>query len=154
RQSLRHWLLFALRAAAFTLLAFAFARPFFGSDRPVAAAVAGATTRVVLLDRSGSMGYADRWPKAVEAARRALGELGPQARASLVLCDAAPASTGEPTADRARPLSALTSARAGFGGTRYGPALRMAAEMLEASSTPRREVVLVTDFQKTGWDGT
>jgi hypothetical protein len=154
RQSLRHWLLFALRAAAFVLLAFAFARPFFGTDRPAAAAATGATTRIVLLDRSGSMGYADRWPKAVEAARRALGELGPEDRASLVLFDAAPASTGEPTADRARLSSALGSARAGFGGTRYAPALRMAAEMLEGSTSPRREVVLVTDFQKTGWDGT
>jgi hypothetical protein len=152
RQSLRHWLLFALRAAAFALLAFAFARPFFGTERPAAAVASGATTRIVLLDRSGSMGYPGRWPKAVGAARRALEELGPQDRASLVLFDAVPASTGEPTGDRSRLLSALASSRAGFAGTRYAPALRMAAEMLEASTSPRREVVLVTDFQKTGWD--
>ena len=30
RQSLRHWLLFAMRCLAFVLLALAFARPFFG----------------------------------------------------------------------------------------------------------------------------
>jgi Aerotolerance regulator N-terminal/von Willebrand factor type A domain len=152
RQSLRHWLLFALRSAAFVLLALAFARPFFGTSGAATAPLPGATSRIVLLDRSGSMSYGDRWAKAVDAARRALRELGPQDRASLVSFDAAPASSGEPTGDRPRLLSTLDSVRVGFGPTRYGPALRMAAEMLEASAQPRHEVVLITDFQKTGWD--
>src|SRR5947209_7061684 len=73
RQSLRHWLLFALRCAAFALLALAFARPFFG-----------------------------------------------------------------------------TSSRAA---TRYAPALRLAEETLEGSPLARREIVLITDFQKVGWEG-
>jgi Aerotolerance regulator N-terminal/von Willebrand factor type A domain len=153
RQTLRHWVLFALRCAAFILLALAFARPFFGTSSRATSGATGARTRIVLLDRSGSMAYGDRWPKGLEAARRAVEELGPEDRGSLVLFDAAAESTGEPTVDRSRLLSTLDSARVGFGGTRYGPALRMAAEMLEASTLPRLEVVLVTDFQKTGWDG-
>jgi hypothetical protein len=153
RQTLRHWVLFALRCAAFILLALAFARPFFGTSSRATSGVTGARTRIVLLDRSGSMAYGDRWPKGLEAARRAVGQLGPEDRVSLVLFDTAPESTGEPTVDRSRLVSKLDSARVGFGGTRYGPALRMAAEMLEASTLPRPEAVLVTDFQKTGWDG-
>src|SRR5215468_4914821 len=72
RQSLRHWLLFALRAAAFALLALAFARPFLGTTSGAAGPLDGARTRVVLLDRSYSMGYRDRWTRAVAAARRAV----------------------------------------------------------------------------------
>jgi len=153
RQSLRHWLLFALRAAAFALLALAFARPFFGARSRAAEAAFGARARVVLLDRSYSMGYRDRWPRAVAAARRAIEGASAEDRLSLVLFDRAPESSGEPTADRARLLGLLDAARPGAEVTRYGPALRAAAEILSASRLPRKEVVLVTDFQKTGWDG-
>jgi aerotolerance regulator-like protein/VWA domain-containing protein len=153
RQTLRHWLLFALRCLAFVLLVSAFARPFLATPGEAAAVLQGGRTRVVLLDRSGSMGYGDRWTRAVEAARRALDDLGPEDRASLLLFDTAADSSGEPTADRARLVAALAAARPGFGATRYAPALRLAAETLEASPLPRQEVVLVTDFQKTGWDG-
>ena len=153
RQTLRHWLLFALRSAAFVLLALAFARPFFEDSSRAAVLSSGARARIVLLDRSGSMGYGDHWRRGVEAARRSVAELGPQDRASLVLFASAAESTGEPTADRARVTAALDAARLGAGVTRYAPALRMAAEMLEASTLPRREVVLITDFQKNGWEG-
>lgn len=153
RQTLRNWLLFALRCFAFVLLALAFARPFLATPGEAAAVRGGGRTRVVLLDRSGSMGYGDRWTRALEAARRALGDLGPEDRASLVTFDATAASSGEPTADRSRLADALARAQPGFGATRYGPALRIAAETLEASALPRQEVVLITDFQKTAWDG-
>ena len=153
RRTLRDWLLFAMRCAVVALFAAAFARPFFGSRGAVAAPAGQGRTRVILLDRSGSMAYADRWAKAVAAARGAVAELGAQDRASVVLFGTTTESTGEPALDRGRLLAAIDGARVGFGGTRYAPALRAAAEMLEASAAPRREVVLITDFQKTGWDG-
>ncbi|HEV7500925.1 MAG TPA: VWA domain-containing protein, partial [Vicinamibacteria bacterium] len=153
RQSLRNWLLFAMRCLAFVILALAFARPFFGRTSQAATALAGARTRIVLLDRSYSMGYAGRWARAVDAARRATREPGPQDRVALVLFDRTPESAGEPSADRAAALAALAAAQPGFGVTRYAPALRLAQEMLDASNLPGREIVLVTDFQKAGWEG-
>jgi hypothetical protein len=153
RRTLRHFLLFALRCAALALLVFAFARPFFGSQGQAAASLGQARTRIILLDRSGSMTYGDRWQKGVAAARRAADELAPQDRASLVLFGAAPEKTGEPGLERERLRAALDAAQVGYGVTRYAPALRMAAEMLEVSPLPGREVVLITDFQKTGWAG-
>jgi hypothetical protein len=153
RQSLRHWALFLMRVAAFVILALAFARPFFGSASRAATTLGGARARVVLLDRSYSMGYAGRWPRAVAAARGALAELGPQDRAALVLFDRAPQSSGEATADRARLLADLDAARPGPGVTRYAPALRTAQEILDATGLPRREIVLVSDFQKAGAEG-
>ncbi|HUG55213.1 MAG TPA: BatA domain-containing protein [Vicinamibacteria bacterium] len=153
RRTLRDWLLFALRGAAIVLLAAAFARPFLGTPAQAVAEAAGARARVVLLDRSYSMGYGDRWERAREAARRSLAELQPQDRAALVLFDRVPESSGEPTADRPRLLALLDSARPSAGVSRYAPALRMAQEMLESSGLARREIVLVSDFQKTGWEG-
>jgi hypothetical protein len=153
RQTLRHWALFALRCTAFVILALAFARPFFGRSTRAAVAVDGARVRVVLLDRSYSMGYTGRWARGVAAARKALGELGPQDRAAVVLFDRAPQSSGEPTTDRARLTAEMDAARPGFGVTRYAPALRAAQEILDTTNVPRREIVLVTDFQKAGWEG-
>jgi Mg-chelatase subunit ChlD len=153
RQTLRNWLLFALRCLAFALLAFAFARPFLGTSAAAMPSASGARARVVLLDRSGSMAYGDRWAKGREAARRALRELSPPDRASLVLFDTVAQGSGEPTTDYAKLAALLDGARVGFGATRYAPALRLAAETLEGSSLPRAEVVLITDFQKTGWNG-
>jgi aerotolerance regulator-like protein/VWA domain-containing protein len=153
RQRLRHWVLFALRAAAFVLLALAFARPFLGRSARADRLLAGATVRVVLLDRSYSMGYGDHWSRAVAAARRVITEAAAGDQVALVLFDRAPEASGPPTADRARLLAFLDAARPGFGVTRFAPALRMAREMIETAPLPRREVVLVTDFQKSGWEG-
>ena len=70
RRRIRHWLLLALRLAALALMVLAFGRPFFRRHgrwrRPAAG---GAREVVVLLDRSYSMGYGDRWQRALAAAR-------------------------------------------------------------------------------------
>ena len=68
RQKLRHILLLMLRCLAIALLVAAFARPFF-SRRVAAIATTGAREVVILLDRSASMGYADRWTKVAAAGR-------------------------------------------------------------------------------------
>jgi hypothetical protein len=54
--------------------------------------------------------------------------------------------------ERAALAAAIDRAAPGAGATRYGPALRAAAGLLEASALPRREIILVSDFQKSGWD--
>jgi len=153
RQRIRHWALFLLRCAALALLAAAFARPFFQRPRPTSAALGGAREVVVLLDRSYSMGYGDRWAKATAAARAALDGLRAGDRATLVLFDEHAAAATEPTEDRAALAAALDRARPGSMRTRYDPAVKLAAQLLSASDRPRREVVLVSDFQRGGWEG-
>ena len=51
RQQLRHKFLFALRCLALALLAFAFARPFFGNTAQAAVATVGGSEVVILIDR-------------------------------------------------------------------------------------------------------
>ena len=154
RQRIRHWLLFALRCLALILLAIAFARPFL--TRPAAAAPIrglGAKELVILLDRSYSMAYADRWTRAVSAARSAITGLGANDRASLVLFDGTAVAATEPMADRAILTTALDAAKPGAGVTRYEPAFKLAQRVLADSRLPRREVMLISDFQRIGWDG-
>lgn len=153
RRRLRHPLLLVLRCLALALIAIAFARPFL-RDR-LAALPVGDQSRdvVILLDRSYSMGHADRWARAMAAAGQVVDDLGGQDRATLVLFDDRAEATGEPTGDRAVVRSLLSAARPGSGATRYAPALRLARELLVEGGRPLGEVVLVSDFQRGGWDG-
>ena len=76
RQRIRHWFLLLLRCAAIALLVAAFARPFFRAPA-LAAVTSGAREVVVLLDRSYSMGYGDRWDRAKAAATDVIDSLAP-----------------------------------------------------------------------------
>ena len=48
---------------------------------------------------------------------------------------------------------ASTTAKPGAAATRYAPALKVAGSILAESPLPRREVVLISDFQRGGWRG-
>jgi hypothetical protein len=152
RRAIRHWPLLALRILAFALIAVAFARPFLaGSVTPVAA-TGGTREVVILLDRSASMAYAGHWARAQGAARRVVQGLAPGDRASVVFFAADVEVAARADSGRAALVAAVDRAEPGPGLTRIGPALRAAAGLLDASSASRREIVLVSDFQKTGWD--
>ncbi len=151
RRVIRQWPLLLVRALVVALLALAFARPFLpGAD--AAAGAAGHREVAILLDRSASMAYGDHFERAREAARRAVRGLGPGDRVSLVLFASDVEVAVQPGGDRAAVLAAIDAARPGPLATRLGPALQAAAALLESSPMPRREVVLVSDFQATGWD--
>jgi hypothetical protein len=153
RRRIHHWFLLALRAAAILLLVAAFARPFLPQGALAVEPSVGAREVVVLLDQSASMGYGDRWQQAQQAARRAVDGLGNDDRATLVLFSRNAEENVRATNDRVRLGQAISAAKVGSGSTRYGPALKLAQSILGASSLKNKEVVLVSDFQKTGWTG-
>src|SRR3954462_12605382 len=95
RQKIRHILLLLMRCLALALLVAAFARPFF-QRRQAAITGSGARELVILLDRSSSMGYANRWDKARDAAKKAVSGLGSTDRATLVLFAGDAAVASEP----------------------------------------------------------
>jgi hypothetical protein len=151
RQRIRHWLLFLLRTAAILLLVSAFARPFVDRASLGPAVIGQGREVVVLLDQSASMGYADRWDRATDAARAAIDGLGPGDRATLVLfSDRAEAMT-QATADAAVLRAAVDDARPMATATHYAPALQLAHDVLDATELPNRTLVLITDFQRAGW---
>jgi hypothetical protein len=151
RRRIRHWFLLAMRVAAITLIVLAFARPFLRQGELAAAAIAGAREVVILLDQSASMGYGDHWQRARDAAHKVVAGLGADDKATLVLFGRNAEENMRATSDRARLNAAIDAAKVGSDGTRYGPALKLAQSILGQSSLKRREAVLISDFQKTGW---
>jgi len=151
RQRIRHWLLLLLRCAALLLLIAAFARPFVQSTT-LAAVAGGAREVVVLLDRSYSMAYGDRWDRARAAARRMVRDLSPADQATVILFDSGAVAGQRSTTDQASLLAAIDGSAIGAGTTRFGPPLQLAQGILEDSDQPLLEVVLISDFQQAGVD--
>lgn len=150
KRRIHNWPLLLLRIAALTAIVIAFARPFFGMD-PVRAAATGDRDVVVLLDRSASMGYGDRWARAQAEARRIVDTLSGNDRATLVLFDDAPEEVVRATSDRGTLTAAIDNAAVSAGATRFAPALRLAQSRFGMSGAARKEAYLITDFQRGGW---
>jgi hypothetical protein len=152
RRRIRDWLLLALRIAALALIVLAFARPFVRRPATALAGASGPREVVILLDRSYSMGYGDHWDRARAAARRAVAALDGSDRATLVLFATGADLAVRPTSDRQALVSAIDAATVSAFATRYGPALKLAHRVLLESSLASRELLLISDFQRNGWN--
>jgi len=153
RRRIRHWALLLMRCAALLLIVMAFARPFLKQEIAAAAAVGGTKEIVIMLDHSASMGWGDHFTRAQAAAHQAVRSLGGNDKATLVLFSRNAEESMRATSDRARLDVAIDNAKVDADSTRYGPALKLAESILLRSTARRRETVLISDFQRTGWTG-
>jgi hypothetical protein len=153
RREIQNWMLLLLRALAVILLVAAFARPFMDRTELQAGTLTGPKESVLLIDRSYSMAVGDRWSRALDAARAVVSSMGPLDRTSVVFFSSSAAAAQMSTSDRTRLRAAIDSARVSSQATRYGPGLRLAQSLLEASELPSRELVIISDFQRAGWTG-
>jgi hypothetical protein len=159
RQRIRDWIVLALRVAAVLLLAAAVARPLLG-DRPLVSAAdpPGTAVRVVLLDVSQSMAAENRGIRAFERARPLAARhlsYRPGLRANLLLAGASARSVFDRASTNFSTLRDEV-ARAAVLPERLDvqTALNRAAELLSQSAESqelRRELVVVSDFQRTNW---
>jgi len=149
RRRIRPPLLFALRCLAIALLAAAFARPFLtGGD-----AGAGQSARdvVILVDNSASLGFDGRWSAALDEARDVLAGLAEGDRAAVVAFNESASEEISLTADLAAVGNALGRLELTDLGTRIESGLQLAGRILDGSDRTEREIVLVSDFQRTAW---
>lgn len=153
RRRLRDHLLFAARVLALVLLAAAFARPFVDRVPVAGGGLLPARDVVLLIDRSYSMGYGDRFERALQQARAQIDGLRQDDRAAIAYFDERAVVVTGQTGDRMVLRAALDTAGISPHRTSYSAALRAAQALLEASDRPQREVVLISDFQQGGWDG-
>ena len=153
RQKLRHLFLFALRCLALLLLTIAFARPFFESPSTATAATLGPREVVLVIDHSYSMGYENRLEAAKQVARSRIDALGPEDRGSLVVFSDRAEILNQPSSDGDELKAILDGIELSARTTRYGPALKLAKRIVDESNLPRKEVVLLSDFQRLGWEG-
>ncbi len=151
RRRIRHWLLLCLRLAALALVVAAFSRPFVRGGRLASVGGPAAEEVVVMLDRSWSMEMGDNWAEAVSRARSVVSELRPRDRASLIVFSETPTLMHRSVPDAARIFAALDTLGTTSLATRFAPAIKLAASTLAASGLSRQRVVLISDFQRTGW---
>jgi Mg-chelatase subunit ChlD len=159
RNRLRDFLILALRVAAVLLLAWALARPLWSTRAAVVPDEESSIARVVLLDASQSMAAGQGGVEAFERARaRAAELLAYQAgmRASLIRGGA----SARPVFDHlSSNLGALRDELARFSvlpqRLDVERAIALAGQMLTEAAGPsvRRELVIVSDFQRTNWAG-
>ncbi len=154
RQKIRHWFLLLLRCLAVLLLVLAFTRPFFMRQGGLSAtAMKMGRDVIILLDRSYSMEYGDRWRRAQEAAKEAVNNLGGNDRAVVVYFNNEATVVGEFTSDKSALARAIDTVLPTAGVTRYDVAFRAAQRVFSDTTRPRREVVLISDQQRSGWGG-
>ena len=121
RRRIRHWLLLMMRLAGAGAIV-AGVRPSVLTRRGSRVSGRGAREVMVLVDRSYSMGYADRWRRAQAAARDAIDAWTPSTRASGVLRN----GVGRGACSRSRPRTAAR--RSPPRRSRRGDALRAGAQ--------------------------
>jgi Aerotolerance regulator N-terminal/von Willebrand factor type A domain len=165
RSRLTHILLLILRAAAFALLAFAFARPFFHRNADQELFKSSGRRLAILVDTSASMRREDLWEQAKKQVDQVLREASPADEVALFLFDrqARAAFTfdewnGANPSQRADLLrSRLASASPTWAPTKVGDALASVADQLaEVDGGKRgpdrlgRQIVLISDLQQGG----
>jgi hypothetical protein len=153
KQRLRHLFLFALRCLALLLVALAFARPFFESSRASAASALGPREVVLLIDHSYSMGYEDRLSRAKAAAMGRIQALSGDDRASIVVFSDRAEILSQPTSDKEALEAVVSGIELSARTTAFGPGLKLAKRILDESRLSRKEVILLSDFQRLGFQG-
>jgi hypothetical protein len=145
--------LLVLRALVVALLVMAFARPFVGTPSEIATSDR-ARAVVLVLDRSLSMSHGSTWTAAQDSALRVLDGLSADDRVTVLLADEEAMTALEWTADVGAARAAVQGAVPLPRGTRFGAALRAARGALATAPPAAREVVFVTDLQRSGLGAT
>jgi len=156
---LRDWIILALRTVAIALLTLVLARPLF--DRSVSPANADPTStvvRLVILDVSQSMGAVAQGIQSLERARpiaaRQVNDWS-NTQANLILAAATPQPVFErPSTNFATLVDEVGKATPRPERLNAQQALNSAAEMFTNSGNAgRRELVIISDFQRANWAG-
>jgi hypothetical protein len=151
RRTLRNLVLLLLRCLAILLIVLAFTRPFFTS-RSAAKENDSAGATVILIDSSLSMRREQLFAAALQRAESIIDERHDE-RLALMTFGNRHEVTSRFTADKTGLRSRLKSLNAGWEGTDYEQALRGAESLFSELKVggPKR-IVLISDFQATGWN--
>ena len=143
KRRLRDVVLLAARITALVLLAAVFARPYVQGATP-------SPLTVVAVDRSFSMGAADKFARALAAARAAIDRAAASDRIAVVTFDDRAQTVAGP-GGKADARAALQDLTAGAGATRYASLFEKVRELAAGTAG---HLVIVTDLQENGWSQT
>lgn len=144
---LRYKMLLALRLALLLLLALAFAKPVWVRP-PVAFATDLPRLHVIAVDTSLSMGYADRWERAVGIAEQLVDALGEADRALVLANGPSVRVLTAATQDRRELRSALAGLEPTDARNNYGDAIEAVRNLVADEESPVT-VHLISDLQQS-----
>ncbi|QXD16924.1 BatA and WFA domain-containing protein [Rhodocaloribacter litoris] len=151
RRRFQDVLLMAIRASLLVLLALAFARPFIPEEAlPFLPARTDASV-VLLIDRSYSMRYGDRFERAKAEALRRLDAAGPDDELAVMAFADDVQVLAPLTTDRALVRNVIERLAPSYRPTDFYEPLRRAGELLRDARHETRRIVLISDYQQNGW---
>lgn len=152
RHTLKRMLLLLMRILMLALLGFAFARPFFAAAPVITQQTGGKRNTVIILDTSYSMQYQDVFENAKKAGVKVLEHLDRQDVACLILSSDKARVVAPLGSEFVHIKDALNGAEATYTATDYLDALQTADEMLQRLPIGQKEIYLIADLQKSGWE--
>lgn len=154
RHKLKRMLLLLMRILMLALLGLAFARPFFADEAPrLTPQTGGKRNIVIILDTSYSMQYQDVFDNAKKAAVKQIVEhLDRQDAACLILSSDKARVVAPLGSELAHIKDATNRAEATYAPTDYLDALQTADEMLQRQHSGQKQIYLIADLQKRGWE--
>jgi hypothetical protein len=152
RRTIHNLLLLIIRCLAILLIVIAFTRPFF-SGGSAAKTATGSGATVILIDNSLSMSRDQLFADAQRKAESAVDDSRTDEQIALLSFDKRYAVINRFIADKNRVRTGIKALTAGWDGTDYEQALRGAEALLaEVQTSGPKRIVLISDFQATGWN--
>lgn len=153
RKKTHEMILLAMRALACALLAIAFARPFFApKDTSQDGLMRAGTARVIVADVSASMNRGDLPDQLRRGVIASLQDMPGDSAVALVTFDQSPHVLSPLTRDVESARQAAATLSPGQGSTDISAAIRKADELLRMVNSPTKEIVCISDLQRTGWE--
>src|SRR6266581_5514406 len=152
QQKIKNLLLMALRLLILVLLVGAFARPYL--TQPAKPAPNAATNRgvVLMLDNSYSMRYGNNFDRLKTEAQKRVDSLRASDRMAIIAFNENATLLARPTSDKNALKAVVDTLEPSFSATRYKEAFTLADRALSEFAGDQRQLVVISDFQRNGWN--
>ena len=152
RHKLKRLLLLLMRILMLALLGIAFARPFLAAAPVITQKIGGKRNAIIILDTSYSMQYEGTFRNAKEAGTKILDGLDSTDAACLILSSDSARVVAPLGSEFSHLKTALDTAEVTYEPTDYLDALQTADEILESIPIGQKQIYLISDMQKRGWE--
>ena len=149
---LKRLLLLLMRILMLALLGVAFARPFFAAAPVITQKVGGKRNTIIIFDTSYSMQYEETFRDAKEEGIKILDGLDSTDAAGLILSSDNARVVAPLGSDFSHLRTALSTADVTYKPTDYLDALQTADEILKSIPIGQKQIYLIGDMQKRGWE--
>src|SRR2546428_4662149 len=152
QQKIKNLLLMALRLLILALLVGAFARPYLTQPAKPAGNTTANRGVVLMLDNSYSMRYGNNFDRLKAEAQKRIDSMRASDRMAIIAFNENATLLARPTSDKNALKAIVDALEPSFSGTRYYEAFTLADRALSEFGGDQRQLVVISDFQRNGWN--